>query len=336
MKKNFTILLAFFTTFSLFANVGTFSEGVTINGNTYGVNAALGAVAPNKLILNGGYSDTYQNGADDVCGVGFEYIVTTGGVNSGVILSYTGVGPSPGDKKWGNTTTNVNISNLTNGSYTLVVNFRIYGKSGGVPCGGSGSDFVTGVFKTLSYTFTVNSALPFGLQDFNVAKNEQNHILAWATETESNAAHFEIEKSINSTTWKNLGTVKAAGNSQRRLNYDFTDATPTQGVNYYRLKMVDRDGSFKYSKVISINFGKNNSVSIAPNPTSDHINVIFSEETSTTVATVEIFSLSGQSVQRQTLENNSIDVSNLNNGLYFIQITDDNGQVLAREKLIKN
>jgi Secretion system C-terminal sorting domain len=337
MKKIFTILYFLFSLSIVesYATVGMFASGVNINGTNYTANTTLsGTYAANALTLVGVGTSTWQNSGDDVCTAYVGYSIASTAVSGTITMAYVTNGPSAGDKVFANPAANINISNLANGTYTLNCDYYAFGRYGGVTCFGSTNPFTTVTLKTISITFTISTPLPVTLNEFLSHKKSDHVQLAWTTETESNSSHFEIEKSINGISWSKLADVKAAGNSQRRQNYDFTDISPAQGVNYYRLKMVDRDATFKYSKVISVNFGKNNSASISPNPVSDRLHVTFSEDN--TSATVEIFNLSGQSVQRQTLENNSLDVSLLNSGLYFIQITDDNGQVLAREKLIKN
>ncbi len=175
--------------------------------------------------------------------------------------------------------------------------------------------------------------LPIVLADFTAKSVKRENHLSWTTETESNASHFEVEKSTNGTAWSKMKEVKAFGNSVRRQDYNFTDETPNKGINYYRLKMVDRDGSFEYSKVVSANFNGGGKVNIFPNPAQDVLSITVSNDVKE--ATVEIFNTNGQAQMRNVLNGNQLNISELAAGLYFIQISDENGQVISREKLIK-
>ena len=78
--------------------------------------------------------------------------------------------------------------------------------------------------------------------------------LAWATATEKNSAHFEAERSLDGTTFRRLGTVAGAGNSNAPPAYALTDDhLPTGPATlYYRLRQVDVDGTFSYSPVRAV------------------------------------------------------------------------------------
>ncbi len=95
-------------------------------------------------------------------------------------------------------------------------------------------------------------ALPVKLVDFTVHESKGINILEWQTQAELNSSNFIVQRSSNGQDYINLGNVAAAGSSNTMKNYFFTDASPLDGINYYRLIMVDKDNSYEYSKVISI------------------------------------------------------------------------------------
>lgn len=76
--------------------------------------------------------------------------------------------------------------------------------------------------------------------------------LRWATAQELNSSHFDVEWSSNGTEFSSIGNVFASGTSQSMRHYQYTDNEARRGVSYYRLKMVDIDGSFTYSRVVSV------------------------------------------------------------------------------------
>mgnify|MGYP001485200044 CR=1 FL=1 len=102
--------------------------------------------------------------------------------------------------------------------------------------------------------------------------------LNWQTITETNNQRFEVERSTDALKFTSVGTVatKAVnGNHQGQLNYQFTDATPAPGVNYYRIRQIDKDGSSEYSKMVKVSYNIQESNSIVrnyyPNPVSDKL-----------------------------------------------------------------
>lgn len=109
-------------------------------------------------------------------------------------------------------------------------------------------------------TFT----LPIGLTNFQGEANNQKEIeLTWTTSSEVNASHFEIERSTDGKDFIYLGKVATKGTS---ATYQFTDDEFDQSRNYYRLKMVDLDGRFEYSKVITIYHSEIYNITLSPNP----------------------------------------------------------------------
>ncbi|HNG71116.1 MAG TPA: T9SS type A sorting domain-containing protein [Chitinophagales bacterium] len=140
--------------------------------------------------------------------------------------------------------------------------------------------FIVDTFSTfyvhpIIYAYEV---LPVELVSFTGQNIGERNKLEWVTSTEINTNKFVVEKSINGTTWFYLGEVPAAGNSNATLNYQLFDETPVEGNNYYRLKIIDNDDSYKYSNVISINIQhntqSNNVVAVYPNPVNEELNVL--------------------------------------------------------------
>ncbi|GAB3815110.1 hypothetical protein GCM10028895_08870 [Pontibacter rugosus] len=100
------------------------------------------------------------------------------------------------------------------------------------------------------------SPLPVELMNFAAVKESSNiAFLTWATASENNNSHFEIERSANGKTWAKIGDVAGAGNSGTKRSYSFSDAGFAHagaGTVYYRLKQVDFDGTAAFSKVVSL------------------------------------------------------------------------------------
>jgi len=110
------------------------------------------------------------------------------------------------------------------------------------------------------------TALPVGLMNFRVQNSVHTSQLSWETASEQNSDNFTIEHSQEGLTFESIGTVPAKGNSDQQQFYQFTDSHPLSGISYYRLKMVDLNGSIRYSPIISSN-RTDNLVRVIPNPT---------------------------------------------------------------------
>lgn len=115
---------------------------------------------------------------------------------------------------------------------------------------------------------TLWNILPITLLEFNGTKSENQSRLSWISASEKNADHYSIERSVEGRLWSEIGKVGAKGNSSTALSYQFIDTNPEQAINYYRLKMVDADGTTEYSKTIAIDHSAATSVDmqIFPNP----------------------------------------------------------------------
>jgi uncharacterized protein (TIGR02145 family) len=97
------------------------------------------------------------------------------------------------------------------------------------------------------------SALPVELTTFNASINNSDVILIWKTATEINSSLFELERRIvNANTWQKITSVLASGNSNLPNQYTYIDKNVNVGKYYYRLKMIDLDGSSKYSNILNI------------------------------------------------------------------------------------
>lgn len=184
----------------------------------------------------------------------------------------------------------------------------------------------------------IQGALPVTLTSFTAKAEGQTSQLNWATTEESNSDRFEVERSSNAKDWSMLGSLKSNGESKVLQSYSYTDAHPLSGTNYYRLKMVDRDNTYAYSRIQSLNFGEkgNGLISLYPNPVQDQIRIKADDISS--IERVEILAANGQLLYRQNRESSVIDdrinVKDLRSGIYVVRLTSKDGSVTAL-KIIK-
>lgn len=123
--------------------------------------------------------------------------------------------------------------------------------------------------------------LPVELIEFRGMKMNQNNIqLNWVTASEINNWGFEIERSNSKDrNWEMIGWKKGQGDSHKTNYYSFEDSTPLEGTNYYRLKQMNIDGNYEYTKTISVKLeNENNSIRISHTLVRDKLFLIYDHE----------------------------------------------------------
>ncbi len=125
------------------------------------------------------------------------------------------------------------------------------------------------------YPFIVsNSPLPIELMSFQAALEKDKVKIKWTTASETNNDHFEVERSTDGITFKTIENIKGAGTFSGILSYSFYDEQPLPGNAYYRLKQVDDNGSFTFSKKVAVHYvRKEDQVTIIPNPVKNEMHI---------------------------------------------------------------
>jgi hypothetical protein len=182
------------------------------------------------------------------------------------------------------------------------------------------------------YTVDWQSALPVTLADFRLAHEQSGVILSWVTSQETNSNYAEILHSVNAQNWVVLDQQRSHGESTALTAYSYYHNTPVPGMNYYRLKFVDKDNSYAFSPVRSIVIeGLPDRPVLYPNPAIDRIQL--KNTTSGEASRVLIYTLSGRKCLDTSLfPVEGLNISALPAGLYLVHITFRNGAV-SRHKL---
>lgn len=179
-------------------------------------------------------------------------------------------------------------------------------------------------------------SLPVTLISFNVLAEGQTANLKWATSSEANSKGFEIQRSGDAASWTKIGyTESQNSNSSSQLTYHFNDVSPLQGKNYYRLKMVDLDASFAYSRIVSVDM-KGEMAYVSPNPTSGTIKL--SKSNLSEVKKVELVNTNGQVVYKANqISAEGINVKGLvGNGAYVLRVNYADGSQSSHKIVISN
>lgn len=178
--------------------------------------------------------------------------------------------------------------------------------------------------------------LPVNLNGFSGKQANEQVQLHWETAAETNSAWFVIEKSNNGNNFTAIDKVAATGNSGSTVHYSSADKTPATGRNYYRLKMVDRDGQYTYSSVITVNTISAGSIAVQLYPNPAKTFVMVNHSFADNAGLLQVVNLQGIAVVQQKPSAGSfqtrIDLSALPAGIYQLLYT--NGQTSSGSRLV--
>lgn len=188
-----------------------------------------------------------------------------------------------------------------------------------------------------------NYILPVELTSFSGRDTKTGVNLNWNTATEISNNGFDIERSLDKNNWQKIAFVNGNGNSNSPKNYSYTDNYSFNGTCYYRLKQIDTDGKYTYSKVIEIKgTGSVSDFNLAqnyPNPFNPCTNINFSLNESGKAKLV-VYDILGK--ERAVLFNGNVEAgknynvsfngSNLESGVYFYKLT--SGSVTSVKKMM--
>lgn len=181
---------------------------------------------------------------------------------------------------------------------------------------------------------SISAPLPIVLSSFNVSCNSKGAQLVWTTAWEENNDRFVVEKSMDGIQWIEIAVIHA---NNVASNYKFSDTDA--GTAFYRLKQVDKDGTFTYSKILLSNCAVASiTLLLYPNPVHDIAEMVFQSEKDMN-GTVQIFSSNGQLIKnikvqiQKGLNKIKLNLPELAKGMYVLKL--HNGDVQVHQKFIK-
>ncbi len=179
--------------------------------------------------------------------------------------------------------------------------------------------------------------LPIKITSFTALPKGSHVNLEWIVSEQTGVDTYEVEASADGRTFTTIATV--ATNSNQSATYDAVHTTPVAGINYYRIKSVDKDGSVNYSIIRAVTFGKSGTVTIYPNPAVDVVNISLTGNMINKAATVSILSIDGKLISQQqfvrTNQTETIDVSTFANGTYIVRFITHNATVNTKLQITK-
>jgi hypothetical protein len=184
-------------------------------------------------------------------------------------------------------------------------------------------------------TINYSGLAPVSLLSFDASRNGKVNNLQWSTSLEINTNKFVIERSADGKNFTSLGEVRASGNSTVNQYYRFTDAAPIKAVNYYRIRMIDNDNTYKFSEIKSVKNSGMVEMTINPNPVSQLMRISLQADANE-IATIIVSDLTGKRIISKSmsvvagLNNLEIPVSQLSSGTYIVTIR-LNSQTLVKK-----
>jgi hypothetical protein len=311
----------------------------------------------NSLSILGAEIKTFKNTNGNVCSGDMYYTVYPVGnrpVNpffNDVPLAFyddcsggafpTGGPCSAGDQKWRNISQAIDLTNNTPGTYTLELYYQANGTNDGT-CG----DFIVydnNNTNPVNYTatFTISSITPVTLQSFTAAHYNNAALLKWTDDNEINNKGFEIERSVDGKNFSDIGWQDSKDASTNIYNYTDNSLLNVSEV-FYRLKMIDNDGSFKYSIVIPVNLSVLMPLTVQSN--GNELTVHVSGLTQGNYS-LQLFSFDGKLTNAKSLKvsgsNTSatqsilISTNNFAKGVMIITLRDVAGNLLSKTNFVK-
>jgi uncharacterized repeat protein (TIGR01451 family) len=272
-----------------------------------------------------GGATPYQNGdvianVFDVNGGSYDSAVPQAVTNTGIRTATLTTGTLPAGTTLDPVTGVITVTNrllLVAGSYPVTVTtIDAYGGT-----------------NTSTFTVVIGTRpLPVELKTFEVHAVKVDALLDWSTASEKNNDHFDVERSLNGTTFEKIGTVRGQGTTQTATAYNFTDAgigARTQSLVYYRLRQVDADGTVTYSPVRTVRFeaqaAATAKLSVFPNPATASDRIVTLDLSTLPKGTYQAAMLdaTGRILGTYSVEggiNKTVDVQNLPTGTYIIQV----------------
>jgi hypothetical protein len=254
-------------------------------------------------------------GIDEPSNTTVSPIMTAGSANT--VSGNTAIGQVESDPSSTNGNVGVNFSGYSISAISITFSVQ---NIVGTPSGNAEPGFGIGNF---TYCLPM-SALPVTLASFE-GRVESGNIaeLSWETAQESNTDYFDLEVSEDGKIFLKHTTKMAAGHSDTRQTYVSSHVMQAQRT-YYRLKMVDKDGTFSYSKILSLTSNATSQlVSFGPNPFSERLHV---RHLGISNGFVELIDSNGSVAAKQRIQTDAlteVETKSLGTGIYTLRIVGD-------------
>ena len=231
---------------------------------------------------------------------------------------------------------------MVTNTYSNTSSFRLRTGAKSTGVSGAADRMYSFWFKTFTFQASVIKLLPVTLINWTAALANNTVALKWSTSTEINASHFIVERSFDGIEYSDVVMVFAAGNSNVVTNYSYNDKLPAgnSGIIYYRLKMADMDGHYKYADVRIVRVGQSaEGVKIIayPNPVVNDVRITIPQNWQGKQLSYQVSNANGQIVKSYSVKYASqtevINMTQSPAGMYVVRVI--NGTETAVQSVVK-
>jgi hypothetical protein len=185
--------------------------------------------------------------------------------------------------------------------------------------------------------------LPVELLSFDAKPSDSQVYVEWATASETNSSFFEVQRSSDGTNFLPIGRVQAAGFSNNRIDYGFVDDDPLPGLSYYRLRQVDTDGTWAFSRAVPVRFQSNvnsTGLDLYPNPANESVTLGFDLSNESGVVwrimdTSGRLVITGNTAGEKGRNRLNVPLTALDPGAYIMDLRDGAGHSLGTARFVK-
>lgn len=180
-------------------------------------------------------------------------------------------------------------------------------------------------------TLNACTVLLVNLTSFDYTLKNRTVQLKWETASETNTDYFDVERSTDGINFQSIGRIQSSGVSNSPKQYSLTDIRPNY-INYYRLKIADKDGKIAYSKTLFVKYTTGNPLVLLQNIVTDNLPVKVGLDQNL-IGAMQIFDLSGRALLhlRGKTGNQDINVSTLSAGSYVIRLQTTDGKAYSKQ-----
>jgi Secretion system C-terminal sorting domain len=207
--------------------------------------------------------------------------------------------------------------------------------------GGCGNDFA---MDDVKFSLCPEGG-PLPVQFINISARQKGSGISveWSTAQEINSSSFVVEKSANGNSgWSDVATITAAGNSSVVKNYNAFDPRPFKGNNFYRIRQVDKDGNFTYTKTVNVSWNLNTTgITVITNPFRNTLTIDISSPADQMIS-ARLVDITGKQVALEkwslasgTSRKEISKSASLQHGIYILSVTNAGGEILYNNKVVK-
>ena len=184
--------------------------------------------------------------------------------------------------------------------------------------------------------FDFATVLPVTLISFSAEEKGNEVIVKWTATKEMNSNYYEVERSVDAVKFSSIARLSSKGNNSGESRYEMVDSTPFEGINFYRLKQVDKDGKLMYSLVVAVNKVKTaiRKIAIYPNPVNKFITLMMTDNAK--VYSGKLINAEGRTILNfkgnvyQVNQHLNHHLDKLEAGLYVVKLGDGKEQFSLR------